>query len=74
MSTRLLLDGESLAGLMLRVRTEMGPNAVVVKAERVRSGGVAGFFAKEHFELTVEVPEPRAHTPWRPATRLPAQP
>ena len=64
MPTRLLLDGEDLAGLMHRVRTEMGPGAVVVKAERVRTGGIAGFFAKEHFELTVEVPEP-------PRTRIP---
>ncbi|WP_407344543.1 hypothetical protein [Pengzhenrongella phosphoraccumulans] len=58
MPTRLLLDGDDLASLMHRVRVEMGPNAVVVRAERVRTGGVAGFFAKEHYELTVEVPEP----------------
>lgn len=70
MPRRLLLDGEDLAGLMLRVRTEMGPGAVVVKAERVRTGGVAGFFAKEHYELTVEVPEPQA----RPPRRLPVRP
>ena len=58
MPTRLLLDGTDLAVLMHRVRTEMGPGALVVKAERVRTGGVAGFFAKEHFELIVEVPDP----------------
>ena len=51
MPTRLLLDGEDLAGLMYRIRTEMGPDAVIVKAERVRTGGVAGFFAKERFDL-----------------------
>lgn len=73
MPTRLLLDGEDLAGLMRRVRTEMGPDAVIVKAERVRTGGVAGFFAKEHFELTVEVPErPRARISRRPAAIAPA--
>ena len=58
MSTRLLLDGEDLRTLMLRVRDEMGPSARIVRAERVRTGGIAGFFAKEHYELTVEVPEP----------------
>ncbi|WP_372594059.1 hypothetical protein [Actinotalea sp.] len=58
MSTRLLLDGEDLRTLMLRVRDEMGPDARIVRAERVRTGGIAGFFAKEHYELTVEVPEP----------------
>ncbi|QTE29887.1 hypothetical protein [Pengzhenrongella sicca] len=65
MPTRLLLDGADLAGLLHRVRTEMGPGAVVVKAERVRTGGVAGFFAKEHFELTVEVPDRRPRIPRR---------
>ena len=65
MPTRLLLDGEDLAGLMYRIRTEMGPDAVIVKAERVRTGGVAGFFAKERFELTVEVPTPGTRAPRR---------
>lgn len=72
MPTRLLLDGEDLAGLMYRIRTEMGPDAVIVKAERVRTGGVAGFFAKERFELTVEVPEPQPRSPRRPGAARPA--
>lgn len=42
---------------MLRVREEMGPDAKIVRAERVRTGGIAGFFAREHYELTVEVPD-----------------
>ena len=29
--------------------------STIVSAERVRSGGVAGFFAKQKFELTVEL-------------------
>lgn len=58
MSTRLLLDGQDLRSLMLRVREEMGPDATIVRAERVRTGGIAGFFAREHYELTVEVPDP----------------
>ena len=74
MPRRLLLDGEDIAALMRRVRAEMGPNAVVVKAERVRTGGVAGFFAKEHFELTVEVPDPGSRIPRRPLARRPAAP
>ena len=59
MPTRLLLDGEDLPTLMLRVRAEMGPDARIIKAERIRTGGIAGFFAREHYELTVEVPEKR---------------
>ncbi|RYV50005.1 hypothetical protein [Pengzhenrongella frigida] len=72
MPTRLLLDGDDLATLMHRVRAEMGPNAVVVRAERVRTGGLAGFFAKEHFELTVEVPDRPARIPRRQSVHLPA--
>lgn len=73
MPTRLLLDGEDLQSLMLRVRDEMGPDARIVKAERIRTGGIGGFFAKEHFELTVEVPD-RTRTPRRrrPAPRAAA--
>ncbi|WP_198026081.1 hypothetical protein, partial [Cellulomonas bogoriensis] len=66
----MLLDGEDLRALMLRVRQEAGPDARIVKAERIRSGGFAGFFAKEHYELTVEVPEVR---PARKARRRPAR-
>ncbi|PFG32252.1 hypothetical protein [Sanguibacter antarcticus] len=58
MPKRLLLEGNDLETLLLRVRAEMGPQAKVVKAERVRTGGVGGFFAKERFELTVEMPDP----------------
>src|SRR5690606_6912316 len=57
MPTRLLLDGDDLPTLMLRIKEEMGPHARVVKAERIRTGGIAGFFAREHYELTVEVPD-----------------
>jgi hypothetical protein len=49
------------------VRTEMGPDAVVVKAERVRTGGVAGFFAKERFEVVVEIDQAPALTVPAPA-------
>ncbi len=60
----LLLEGEDLPELMTRVRDELGPRATIVRAERVRHGGVAGFFSREHYELTVEVPDrPRAVAP-----------
>lgn len=68
MPTRLLLDGDDLPELMIRIREEMGPAARVVKAERIRTGGFAGFFAREHYELTVEVPDPpTAQERWRAA-------
>jgi hypothetical protein len=62
---RLLLEGEDLPVLMARVRDEFGPRATIVRAERVRRGGFAGFFQREHYELTIEVPDP----PARPAPR-----
>lgn len=64
----LLLEGEDLPRLMARVREQFGPRATIVRAERVRRGGIAGFFQREHYELTVEVPD----TP-RPAPRPAAQ-
>ncbi|MBO9553103.1 hypothetical protein [Cellulomonas sp.] len=56
MTTRLLLEGSDLAELMAHVRSELGPTARVVRAERIRSGGIGGFFAREKYEITVDVP------------------
>ncbi|MGN8244998.1 hypothetical protein ACTHAM_002110 [Cellulomonas soli] len=57
MATRLLLEGADLTELLAHVRDEYGHGTKVVRAERIRSGGFAGFFAKERYELTVDVPE-----------------
>lgn len=57
MSTRLLLEGGDLAELMVHVRAEFGPTARIIRADRVRSGGLVGFFARERYELTVDVPD-----------------
>jgi len=63
---RLLLEGADLPELMEYVRAEFGPTAKIVHAERIRQGGFAGFFAKEKYELTVEVPPARPPAPTRP--------
>jgi hypothetical protein len=55
--TQLQLEGSDLESLLARVRTELGSGARIVRAEKVRSGGVGGFFAKQRFEITVEVDE-----------------
>lgn len=68
MGERLLLEGADLAGLIVRVREELGPGARIVRAEKVRSGGFGGFFARERYELTIDVPEP-ARAPRRRSTR-----
>ncbi|MCC2334171.1 hypothetical protein [Cellulomonas wangsupingiae] len=57
MTTRLLLEGPDLSELVAQVREQLGPGARIVRAERVRSGGFAGFFATERFEVTVDVPD-----------------
>ncbi len=60
MPTQLQLEGPELEPLLDRVRSELGAGARIVSAEKVRSGGIAGFFAKQSFELTVEVDEAAA--------------
>ncbi|HVC72032.1 MAG TPA: hypothetical protein VNC61_17395, partial [Acidimicrobiales bacterium] len=40
-----------------RIRRELGPDAKINGAERVRVGGVLGFFAKEHYRVVVEAPD-----------------
>jgi hypothetical protein len=72
-STRLLLEGSDIEALLARVRDEHGPGARIVHADKVRTGGVAGFFARERYAVTVEVPDPaRAAAPAAPvATERP---
>jgi hypothetical protein len=50
----LQLDGPDLEELLARAMTEAGPGGRVASADRVRRGGIAGFFAREHFEVVVE--------------------
>jgi len=54
-STRLLLEGPDVEALLTRVRDEHGPDVRIVNAEKVRSGGFAGFFARERYAMTIEV-------------------
>ncbi len=56
-STHLRLEGPDLPSLLDQVRAEYGPGARVVHAERIRRGGVGGFFARERYHLEVEVHE-----------------
>ncbi len=50
----LQLDGPDLEELLARAMNEAGPGGRVASADRVRRGGVAGFFAREHFEVVIE--------------------
>jgi flagellar biosynthesis GTPase FlhF len=73
--TRVLLEGPAIEPLLAQVRQEYGSGVRIISADKIRSGGFGGFFAKQHYELSVEVPDstddrddivPRKTTP-RPA-------
>jgi hypothetical protein len=44
-----------MAELQAQVAAEHGPDARIIAADKVTVGGIRGFFAREHFEVTVEV-------------------
>lgn len=54
---RFRLDGATLAEVKQKVIDEHGPEARIVAAEQITTGGVAGFFASRRYEVTVEVPD-----------------
>jgi len=54
LASQLRFEGAVLEDLLDRVRTEVGPDARIVGANRIRKGGVGGFFAKEGFEVIVD--------------------
>lgn len=56
--SRQAFDGDTLEAALARVAEECGPRARITQAEKVRTGGVAGFFARERFEVLVEMGEP----------------
>ncbi|MDJ0378119.1 hypothetical protein [Cryobacterium sp. PH31-L1] len=59
---RFLLEGPTLRELQERVVAEHGANATIIAAEKVTVGGIRGFFARQHYEITVEVLEPAQRT------------
>jgi hypothetical protein len=76
--TRVLLEGPAIEPLLAQVRQEYGSGVRIISADKVRSGGIGGFFAKQHYELSVEVPDstddrtamaPRKTTPPPPPPR-----
>lgn len=60
-------DGDTLEDALARVTEQCGPGARITQAEKVRSGGLAGFFARERFEVTVEVDDDPEAAPAAPA-------
>lgn len=61
MPTRVLLEGPAIEPLLAQVRDEYGPSARIISADKVRIGGLGGFFARQKYELSIEVDDaPRA--------------
>ncbi len=58
--SRFQLEGPSLEELTARAQAEYGPKAKIIAAEAVTTGGISGFFAQRHYEVTVEVPDDTA--------------
>lgn len=56
-------EGPDLEGLLDEVRGRFGADVAIVEANKVRRGGVGGFFARELFEVVVEVDDPIGATP-----------
>jgi hypothetical protein len=73
--TRVLLEGPAIEPLLAQVRDEYGSSVRIISADKVRSGGFGGFFAKQHYELSVEVPDPdeQLDRPHRRPVAEPAQ-
>lgn len=53
---RFQLEGPSLDALKAKVLAEHGPRARIIAAEKVTVGGIGGFLARHHYEVTVELP------------------
>ena len=53
---RFQLEGPSLEDLKARVLAEHGARARIIAAEKVTVGGIGGFLARHHYEVTVELP------------------
>jgi hypothetical protein len=67
--TRVLLEGPAIEPLLAQVREEYGSSVRIISADKVRSGGFGGFFAKQRYELSVEVPDEVVESPLEAAKK-----
>jgi hypothetical protein len=44
-------EGASIEAVLAEVRSALGPDADIVEANKIRSGGIGGFFAREAYEV-----------------------
>jgi hypothetical protein len=50
-----LLEGPAIEPLLAQVRQEYGPSARIISADKIRTGGVGGFFTRQRYELSIEI-------------------
>jgi hypothetical protein len=55
LASQLRFEGPELEELLDRVRKEVGVDANIIAANRIRKGGIGGFFAREGFEVVVDI-------------------
>ena len=60
-------QGSSIEDVLAKVRSDLGADAEIVEANKVRSGGIGGFFAKETFEVVARKAAPGAAPTGLPA-------
>ena len=63
-ATTVLVEGRTAEEALEKVHRDLGDDARILQAEKVRRGGVGGFFAREMVQLTVvaeEEPAPVEH-------------
>ncbi len=68
MTTQQRYTGPELSALLREVRAELGDQAIIHEANRIRTGGIGGFFRKEGFEVLASPPSggvPASSTPSR---------
>lgn len=53
-------EGFPLEAVLARIHAAHGTDVTITSADRCRRGGIAGFFARELFQVTVAVPAPEA--------------
>ncbi len=61
--SEITIEADSVEDALAEVAARLGPRARIVRADRVRRGGIAGFFAREVVEVVATAEEPTATSP-----------
>jgi len=56
-------SGENIKDIIYEVKSELGPEAVIIEKRKVKKGGIFGFFAKTVFEVLAAVEDQKTASP-----------